>query len=108
MRALFETIDAEPGRLTLLYRASWPADVVFADELRQIARRRGARIEWMIGPSGDPGNRMTAANLHRLVPGVADHDVYLCAGPALAAAVRAAVTDAGLPRRRLHEESFVF
>jgi ferredoxin-NADP reductase/DMSO/TMAO reductase YedYZ heme-binding membrane subunit len=108
MRALFETLDIGGGRLTLLYRASGPRDVVFRAELEHIARRRGAEIVWMVGPSSSPALRMTGENLRRLVPDVADRDVYLCASPGLSAAVRTALRDAGLPRQRLHEEVFAF
>jgi predicted ferric reductase len=51
---------------------------------------------------------MTSDNLLRLVPDVANRDVYLCASPALSEAVRNAIRDAGLPLRNLHEEVFAF
>lgn len=108
MRALFETIASAPGRLTLLYRAASLDDVVFRAELDAIARRRGARVHYLIGPSSAPSNRMDAANLTRLVPDLRDRDVYLCASPSLAEAVRDAVRDAGVPRAQFHEEVFAF
>jgi predicted ferric reductase len=108
MRALFESLDVGPGRLTLLYRASRPTDVVFRAELEAIAAHRGARIVWMIGPSSDPALAITGWNLRRLVPGVADCDVYVCASPGLAHSVRHALHHAGVPRRRVHEELFTF
>ena len=108
MRAMFESIDVAPGALTLLYRASRPTDVVFRRELEDIAHRRGARIVWLVGRSSDPALQMTAVNLHRWVPDVAQRDVYLCAATGLASAVRAALADCGLPRRHLHEEDFAF
>jgi ferredoxin-NADP reductase len=108
MRALFESLPINGGRLTLLYRASTPGDVVFRSELESIARQRGAEIIWMIGPSSAPGLAMTGANLRRLVPDIADRDVFLCASPGLSAAVRSAAREAGLPRKRLHEEAFAF
>ena len=108
MRALFESIDADSGRLTLLYRASSPADVVFADEITAIARSRGAEVIWLIGSSRDPANAMTADNLRRLVPDVAQRDVYLCAAPGLSRAVTAALADAGVSRRHIHDEDFAF
>ena len=46
--------------------------------------------------------------LRRGVPDVAERDVYLCASPRLSEAVRAGLREAGLPRRRLHEECFTF
>jgi predicted ferric reductase len=108
MRALFETLPIGAGRLTLLYRASRPGDVVFRTELEQIARRRGAEIIWMVGPSSSPALAMTGDNLRRLVQDVADRDVYLCASPGLSQAVRTGLRDAGHPRHRLHEEAFSF
>lgn len=108
MRALFESLPISGGKLTLLYRASSPHDIVFRSELEDIARQRGAEIEWMIGPSSAPELKMTGANLRRLVPDIADRDVYLCASPSLSAAVRAATRETGLPRKRLHEEAFAF
>ncbi len=108
MRALFESLDLGPGRLTLLYRASRPTDVVFRHELEAIAAHRGARIVWMIGPSSDPALAITGWNLRRLVPRLAECDVYLCASPGLAQAVRTALFRAGVPRRRIHEELFSF
>jgi ferredoxin-NADP reductase len=62
----------------------------------------------MIGPSSDPALSMTGTNLRRLVPDVAERDVYLCASPGLSQAVRTALKDAGLPGRQLHEETFAF
>jgi ferredoxin-NADP reductase len=108
MRALFETLDIGDGRLTLIYRAPTTADVIFRCELQEIADRRGAEVVWMIGPSADPANQFTAENFRRLVPDVADRDVYLCASPGMSVAVRKALRSTGLPGRRLHEEIFTF
>lgn len=108
MRALFETLEIRNGRLTLVYRASTPQDLVFRGELENIARQRGTDLIWMVGPSSNPDNHVTPANLCRLVPDVAERDVYLCASAGFAAAVRTAVAGAGLPRHRLHEEIFTF
>lgn len=108
MRALFETLEPGGGRLTLLYRASSAQDVVFGAELEHIAAQRGAEIIWMIGRSTDPANHLTTENLCRLVPDVAQRDVYLCASPSLSASVRTALHGAGLPAQRLHEEVFSF
>jgi len=108
LRALFESLDVAGGRVTLMYRASRPDDVIFRTELEEVARRRGGEIIWLVGPSSDPELRMTGTNLLRLVPDVADRDVYLCAAPGLSRAVRAALREVGLPARRLHEEAFSF
>ncbi|WP_136641893.1 ferric reductase-like transmembrane domain-containing protein [Subtercola vilae] len=108
MRALFETLDADSGAITLLYRASTVDDIVFRDELEEIAAHRGVEIVWMIGRSSDPANRFSAERLTELIPNVRTRDVYLCASPALSDAARTALLATGLPRRHLHEEVFSF
>jgi predicted ferric reductase len=108
MRALFEVIDL-PGRdVTLVYRAAKEQDLVFKHELDEIAERSGARVVYLVGPSGDAANDMSAPALGRIVGDLSDHDVYLCASPRLAASVRESLMDLGFPRHQLHEERFSF
>jgi ferredoxin-NADP reductase len=104
VRALFETVPAAPGDLTLLYRASRPEDVVFRDELEHIAAVRGARVQYLLGQ----GVRFTPRLLLELVPDLRGRDVYLCASPVMSDAVRASLVQAGLPEEQLHEERFAF
>lgn len=108
MRAMFESLEMTGGALTLIYRTSRPEDVIFRSELEHLARLRGAEVLWLIGPSSSPELQMTGQNLLRLVPDLAERDVYLCASPALSAALRAGLAEAGLPLRHLHEEAFTF
>ncbi len=108
MRALFETTDVPGERLTLLYRASTAKDVIFRAELDEIARRRGAKVIYLVGPSSDPSNALTAEQLSQVVPDLRHHDVYLCASPGLSRAMRVALYGARLPQRQLHEEVFSF
>jgi ferredoxin-NADP reductase len=106
MRALFETIAVRPGQdLALLYRARGPGDLVFRHELEQIAARRGARLLYAVGTDHDC---LAAPGLLHAVPDLADRDVYLCASPRMAGAVRKSLHEAGLPAGRLHEERFAF
>jgi predicted ferric reductase len=106
MRALFETIPVRPDQdLTLLYRARGPEDLVLRHELEQIAYRRGARLLYLVGSGRD---YLSAASLLRVVPDLAERDVYLCASPRMSDAVRASLQQAGLPAGALHEERFAF
>lgn len=107
MRALFETM-AISGPLTLLYRASAPAGLLFRGDLERIATARGCQLIYLVGSSADPANAITASKLTRLVPDLKGRDIYLCAAPRLARATRDALLEAGVPRRRLHEEVFAF
>lgn len=108
MRTLFETLTMTGIPVTLIYRApSWDA-AVFRQELEHIAAVRGFRLVFLIGPSTDPRNAMTGANLEWLVPDIRYRDVYICAAPGLSRAARRGLRDAGVARRRIHQEEFAF
>ena len=104
LRTLFETLPAQPGDLTLLYRASRATDVVFRAELDAIADARGATVHYLTGPQHRA--TFTARGLARLVPDLRHHDAYLCGPPGLTATVHAALRAAGVPARHIHHESF--
>ena len=106
LRALFEALPAAPGELTLLYRASSPADLVFRDELDQLAARRGARVLYAVGARDRRPDPLSARALRSAVPHLADHDVYVCGPPGMTAAAVSGLRAAGVPRARIHTEEF--
>lgn len=109
LRALFETMPAGPGELTLVYRLSDDADAVFRDELIAIARHRGARLEIVAGRRAELGyDPLSAAALTENISGLRDHDVYLCGPEPMTTAVVGALRTAKVPARRIHHESFEF
>ena len=81
LRALFESIPAAYGDITLLYRINSVQDILLREELDGIARHRGATVHYLAGPpqegADDP---LSAQRLRRL----------------------------GVPARQVHLESFVF
>jgi predicted ferric reductase len=104
LRALFATL---PGPVTLIYRASSWAEVVFKDELDAIVRtREGASVHYLIGPREQ--SPLTGELLTKLVPGVRGRDVYLCGPTGMITAAVSALREAGVSRRRIHYESFEF
>ncbi|RBY74720.1 ferric reductase [Blastococcus sp. TF02-09] len=104
MRALFESIPIAPdGDLLLVYRARNEDELVFRAELDAIARARGARVAYVLGP--DRAALSRAALLHN-IPDLVERDVYMCGPPGLMTAVRGTLLDAGLPPAQLHEERF--
>jgi ferredoxin-NADP reductase len=104
IRALFQAL---PGDLTVVYRASREADVVFRQELEQLATDRGARLWILTGTRSELGGDPLTL-LPRHVPDLAEHDVYLCGPPGMTAAVLAELRAARVPRRQIHHESFEF
>ena len=103
LRALFATL---PGPVTLIYRASSWADVLFKDELDAIARTRGGSVHYLTGSREQVP--LTSELLARLVPGLPHRDVYLCGPPGMIAAAISSLRSAGVPRRQVHIESFEF
>ena len=109
LRALFETIPAAPGDLTLIYRASRASDIVFREELEGLARQRGATLRFLIGRRADLGyDPLSARALAANIGDLAEHDVYLCGPTGMATAVTDALRTAGVRRRQIHHESFEF
>ncbi|GJF32904.1 ferric reductase [Kitasatospora sp. NE20-6] len=102
LRALFETL---PGELTLVQRARRAEDVMFGAELDAVAARRGAAVHTLLGSREQVGDLGVA--LARLVPHLAEHEVYLCGPEALAEEAVRALRAAGVRPGRIHRESFV-
>ena len=109
LRALFQTIPAGAGDLTLVYRASQDSDVAFRRELEQLARQRRAQLWFVVGRRADLGeDPLNAAVLSANIPSLARHEVYVCGPPGMTTAVIRELQAAGVPRRQIHHESFEF
>jgi predicted ferric reductase len=106
LRAMFATL---PGPVTLIYRASSERDIVFRDELDAIAAARGARVYYLAGSRAElGGDPLSARRLRSLVPGLDQHEVYVCGPSDMTTAAVGALRAAGVPRRQIHCESFEF
>ena len=104
--ALFESLPARPGDLTLLYRAREAEDLALWPELTAIAEARGARVLPLLSGADATRGVLTPDGLRALLPDIAAHDAYLCGPPGLMADAHAALRSAGVPGRRIHHESF--
>ncbi|GGL97985.1 ferredoxin reductase family protein [Micromonospora yangpuensis] len=105
IRAMLEEL---PPGAALIYRARTPDDVLLHRELDWLAQARQTSIWYVIGSRDDPGPRqlMSAAGLRRLVPDLAERDVYLCGPAGLVAHSVRALRSAGVPRRQIHLATF--
>lgn len=111
LRALLEELPAEPGELTLLYRARDWNDVVFSPELDHLARRRGAQLYYRVGRRGTPelpDDPLTPAGLQALVPDIAERDVFVCGPIPMLDAVRRSLNRLRVPRSQIHIERFEY
>jgi predicted ferric reductase len=108
LRALFESLPGGGGSAVLLYRASTPAELPLYEELAEIAKQRGFGLFPLLGPRHAKPDPFSAAELRKLVPDLAERDVYLCGPPGLVHAARRGLHRAKVPGRRIHIESFDF
>ncbi|MFF4361627.1 ferric reductase-like transmembrane domain-containing protein [Streptomyces sp. NPDC001604] len=107
IRALLERT---PPNTVLIYRARSAEEVVFRDELDDLAARRGARIHYVLGSREDPWPRslFTPEGMTDLVPDATSRDVYLCGPPALISAAVDVLGHLGVPERQIHLDPFEF
>ncbi|HXT89679.1 MAG TPA: ferric reductase-like transmembrane domain-containing protein [Trebonia sp.] len=110
IRAMFAALPKRmSGGITLLYRASHPRDVVFSRELNAIAGDRNAALHYLIGSRQELGyDPLDADHLQRTVPGLHRYEAYVCGPTGMTQAAVDALVEAGIPRRRIHHESFDF
>ena len=74
------TPRASRATIAVIYRAASEDDVLFRDELDELARRRGAELHYVLGERrGD--ELLSAEHLQALVPDIAGRDVYVCGPP---------------------------
>jgi ferredoxin-NADP reductase len=102
LRALLASCPGAP--ILLVYRARSAGEIAFRTELDEIADRRGARVQYLVGSRDEPGNRLSAARLAELCPWVRHAHIYVCGSAAFVRDVRTAL--AALGARRIRSESF--
>jgi predicted ferric reductase len=105
IRALLEEMS---GDLVVIYRVTRDDDVLFRDELEELAREGGARLCYVIGDHRAPGNEhlLSPAHLCEIVPDLSARDVYLCGPPAMMDVIERSVQAIGVPRTHIHSERF--
>jgi predicted ferric reductase len=110
LRALMESLAARPGELTLLYRVRHETDIVFRRELDLLAEHRGASVHYLLGRrTGDPSvSPIGRSAIARLVPDIAEQDVYVCGPADMMRAVEASLRELGVPGSQVHAERFAY
>jgi len=105
LRALLEDLPF-PVDVSVIIRASTPEDIVHRDEVASLVERRNGRFHEVIGSRHDV--RLDARALRRLVPDLADRDLYICGPNAFSESIVAAALKLGVQRDRIHQEDFAF
>jgi ferredoxin-NADP reductase/uncharacterized protein with FMN-binding domain len=107
IRALLEHMS---GDIVLIYRVVSDDEIVFRDEIEQMARERDITVHYVTGSHRDPGGErlLSSEHLRQLVPDIGKRDVYICGPPAMSDLVEVNARRAGVPQRNIHTEAFAF
>jgi predicted ferric reductase len=111
LRALLEELPAARGAMTLVYRASGPEEVVFRNELEQLASLRGVTIHYLVGRRGSremPADPLDPRALRSLVPDIAERDVFVCGPAGMMDRVLGSLRWLRIPEAQIHYERFAF
>lgn len=103
--ALLQELPAHAD-VTVLLRASRRDDLVLRDDVAAEVRRRGGRLLELVGSRREVP--LDARALFALVPDVRRRQVYMCGPDPLSHRLAAELERAGVPKRRIHFESFTF
>ena len=117
LRALLEELPAAPDGVVVIYRVGSQADIVLADELLDLTRAKGGRVVAVVGHRNreraswlpvESSHLTDAEALTRIVPDIAERDVYVCGNPAWMDTVITAAHEAGVPHEAVHHERFTY
>lgn len=117
IRAIAETIAAGPGEVSIIYRVRNTSDAALAEELTEIAVRRGFNLHILEGsrrfenswlPNGTEADQTDDEKLVQICPKIAKSDVYVCGPSAFTRAVEKSLTLAGTPKSQIHSEEFAW
>ena len=105
IRALLEEIR---GDAIVVYRVVSEDEIVFANELEELTRARGATLHYVVGDHTAAGAErlLSPEHLRELAPDIRRREVFVCGPPGMAAAVERSVRRAHVPRRHVHVERF--
>ncbi|WP_172638841.1 ferredoxin reductase family protein [Streptomyces tailanensis] len=101
IRALLEEIQ---GHAVVIYRVATNQDAVLYTELQQLAFDKGAELHLVSGPVSP--DLLAPRELLRMVPDIADRDVFLCGPPPMMKAVLGNLRELDVPKPQIHFERF--
>ncbi len=105
LRAMLEDLPLHVDTV-LLTRAHDERGLVLRDELSQLIQTRRGRLHELLGPRSQTAlNRET---LWRLVPDIANRDVFICGPTGFTTTVLRALRALGVAEDRIHHEAFAF
>ena len=105
IRALLDDLPAHVDT-TVILRGDQQHELVLRDEIAQKVSERAGRLHEVLGPRAEAP--LDVSHLRRLVPDVAERDVYVCGPGGFMTSFISAARQAGVPEDRIHYEDFSF
>ena len=105
LRALLEEFP-EDAQIDLIYRVIKEDDLALKSELDEIDKSDQIKIHYLVGPPEK--FPMQTLDLLKLVPHIAQCDVFVCGPIGLAKILRHSVEALGVPSEKFHHEAFAF
>lgn len=109
IRSLVEEFQAKRNDLVLLYRVRNREDVLFAEELKELERRKGMRLFIVLGQTSDYRKEyppVSPERIRELVPDVAQREVFMCGPYRFSEAVQESLLELGCAEEQIHVEAF--
>lgn len=119
IRALAESLAAEPGDVTVVYRVTDVSDAALLDEVKRICAERQHNLELVRGPRPKSGSflpdlgpnerpRPDYVRLLELSPMIRESDVYICGPAGWSKSVVNALKHIGVNNDQIHLEEFAW
>ena len=105
LRALLEDLPLSVD-VDFVVRASTSESIVHREEVIALLDRRGGRYREVIGPREQV--RFDARALRRMIPDIAERDVYVCGPDEFSRRVVSSAVRLGIRGERIHREAFSF
>lgn len=110
LRPLAQELASRGVDVCLLYRCRREQDVVLRDELDELAASPRVRVSYVFsdrrGPRGGRPNPLGPSALRRVVPDLAQREVYVCGPAAMTEAVVGTLRSMGVGSEQIHTEAF--
>jgi len=105
LRAIMQDFESD-AQIDLIYRVIAAEELVLKPEIEALIKGRNIHVHYLVGPPSQ--FPMAPADLLKLIPHLAQCDVFLCGPPGLARIVRHSVESIGVPSSKFHHEAFAF
>jgi predicted ferric reductase len=105
IRAMMDDLPKSVN-ITFIYRVSDGEHAPLRQELDAFAERKGWEVVYLEGPREQ--HPMTVEYMSQYAPALLHSDIYICGPNGFMDGVIKMVTDAGVPEKRIHHESFAF